>query len=102
MKKQDFIRKVAENSDFSQKQIKEVLDVVETTLVDVLSTYNAEEGAYEEVTLLGAKFSVKLREAREAVNPQNPSEKIAVEAKMVPKVKPMTVLKRACESLEIR
>lgn len=102
MKKQDFIRKVAENSDFSQKQIKEVLDVVETTLVDVLSTYNDEEGAYEEVTLLGAKFSVKLREAREAVNPQNPSEKIAVEAKMVPKVKPMTVLKRACESLEIR
>lgn len=102
MKKQDFIRKVAENSEFSQKQVKEMLDVLETSLFEVLSTYNEEEGAYEEITLLGTKFSVKEREAREAINPQNPSEKIFVEAKMVPKVKPMTSLKRVCEGLEIR
>lgn len=102
MKKQDFVRKVAENSDFSQKQVKEMLDVLESTLYEVISTYNEETASYEDVTILGTKFSTKLRDARESVNPQNPTEKIFVEAKMTPKARPMTTFKRVCEGLEIR
>ncbi len=101
MKKQDFIRMVSENCDYSQRQIKEVLDTIETTLLEALTKVNPETGKYEDLTLLGAKFSVAHKAARTARNPKT-DELIDVPEKMVPKVKAMTALKRACEGLEIR
>jgi DNA-binding protein HU-beta len=64
MQKTDFVKKVAEKAQVSQKVAKEVVDASLDVITEALT-------AGEKVTLTGfGTFEVRSRQAREGVNPQ--------------------------------
>lgn len=64
MQKTDFVKKVAEKAQVSQKVAKEVVDASLDVITEALA-------AGEKVTLTGfGTFEVRSRQAREGVNPQ--------------------------------
>lgn len=87
MKKQDLIRRIAENTECSQKQIKEILDVTESTIHEVLR-----EG--EDVTIVGVKFATKVQKGRDGVSPMT-GQAYHTEDKIVPRLKATASLKKA-------
>lgn len=89
MNKAELAQVLAEKLNISKKEAE---DMVNTT-VDVI-TSTLQKG--DEVVLTGfGAFSVKQRAARTGVNPQNPSEKIQIQAVKVPKFKAGKALKDA-------
>ena len=92
MNKTEFVSRVATEADISngeaQKAVKAVLDVIEDAL---------KRG--EDVAFAGfGKFSVSQRAARTGVNPQDPSKKVEIPARAVPRFTPGAVLKEAVAS----
>jgi DNA-binding protein HU-beta len=90
--KTEFVSRVAAEADISNadasRAVKAVLDVIETAL----------KGG-EDVAFAGfGKFSVSERAARTGVNPQDPSKKVQIPARTVPRFTPGAVLKEAVAS----
>ena len=91
MTKADFVKKVADKTGLSAAQangaVTAFIEVVEESLKDG-----------EEVLFAGfGKFSVSERAARQGVNPRDPSKRIEIAARRVPKFTPGTVLKRVVQ-----
>ncbi len=89
MNKSEFTSRLAKRADLSgadaQRLVQAFLDEVQDAL--------AKE---EDVAFAGfGKFSVSHRAAREGVNPQDPSKKVKIPARTVPKFTPGAVLKEA-------
>lgn len=89
MNKTEFVSRVAARSEMSNAQagtaVKAVLDVIQDALK-----------SGEEVSFAGfGKFSVSERAARTGVNPQDPSKKVQIPARFVPRFTPGAVLKEA-------
>lgn len=79
MKKQEFIKEMANNSGLSQKDIRAFLDALETELINALKRN-------EEVSLLGFKFYTTWKEGRTGISPLT-NQPYEIESKYVPKVK---------------
>lgn len=89
MNKAELIDTLAEKTGLVKKQVEDVLQGFEDTVVATLQ-------ANGEVTLTGfGTFMAKERSARTGVNPQNPTEKIQIAAVRVPKFKAGKSLKDA-------
>ena len=89
MNKTEFVSRVAKEGDMSTadagRAVKAVLDVIEDAL---------KKG--EDVAFAGfGKFSVSQRAARTGVNPQDPSKKVQIPARAVPRFTPGAVLKQS-------
>ena len=89
MNKSEFTSRYAKRTDVSgadaQRLVQAFLDEVQSALA---------KG--EDVAFAGfGKFSVSHRAAREGVNPQDPSKKVQIPARTVPKFTPGAVLKEA-------
>jgi DNA-binding protein HU-beta len=87
--KTEFVSKVAAKGDMSgaeaSRAVGAVLDVIQEAL-----------RSGEEVAFAGfGKFSVSERAARTGVNPQDPSKKVQIPARTVPRFTPGAVLKEA-------
>lgn len=94
MNKDLLIKAVAEATERTQKEIKEIIETTFDIIADALV-----DG--EEVKVAGfGKFSTSVRPARMGVNPQNASEKIQISESRVCKFKPSAVLKRAIKGEE--
>lgn len=92
MNKTEFVSRVAAEADISNAEasnaVKAVLAVIESAL----------KGG-EDVAFAGfGKFSVSERAARTGVNPQDPSKKVQIPARTVPRFTPGAVLKEAVAS----
>ena len=86
MQKTDFIKKVAERADLSQKDTKKAIDAALDIIAEALANG-------EKVTLTGfGTFEVRERQAREGVNPQT-REKIKIEATRTPGFSASSTLK---------
>lgn len=89
MNKAELIDALAERTGLSKKQVEDVLDGFQETVMTQLKQGN-------EITLTGfGSFLAKRREARMGVNPQNPTEKIQIPAVTVAKFKAGKNLKEA-------
>ena len=89
MNKAELIDTLAERTGLSKKQVEDVVDTFQKTVIEQLQQSN-------EVTLTGfGSFLAKRREARMGVNPQNPTEKIQIPAVTVAKFKAGKNLKEA-------
>ena len=89
MNKAELIEKIAEKTSVSKKQAD---DMVEAFMEIVTSTLKSKG----EVALTGfGTFLANARAARMGINPKNPSIKIHIPAKTVPKFKPGRNLKNA-------
>ena len=87
--KQEFVETLAERCELSQAAAGRTLDAILDSLTEAMS-----DG--EEVRFTGfGTFSSPRRRARDAVNPQDPSQKIRIRAKHVPKFKPGASLRAA-------
>jgi len=87
--KQQFIETLAERCELSQAAAGRTLDAILDSLTEAMS-----DG--EEVRFTGfGTFSSPRRRARDAVNPQDPTQKIRIRAKHVPKFKPGASLRAA-------
>ena len=89
MNKTEFVSRVAKEGDMSTadagRAVKAVLEVIEDAL---------KKG--EDVAFAGfGKFSVSQRAARTGVNPQDPSKKVQIPARAVPRFTPGAVLKQS-------
>ena len=89
MNKTEFVSKVAANTGMSNAEagraVQAVLEEIQTAL----------KGG-EDVAFAGfGKFSVSERAARTGVNPQDPSKKVQIPARTVPRFTPGAVLKEA-------
>ena len=89
MNKTEFVGRVAAKSEMSNAQagnaVNAVLDVIQEALK-----------SGEDVSFAGfGKFSVSERAARTGVNPQDPSKKVNIPARSVPRFTPGAVLKEA-------
>lgn len=92
MNKAELIDTLAEKTNVPKKQVEEVLEVWEQTIISTLKSGG-------EINLTGfGTFMAKRREARMGVNPQNPSEKIQIPAVTVPKFKAGKSLKDALKA----
>ncbi|MFC1663382.1 HU family DNA-binding protein [Patescibacteria group bacterium] len=92
MNKAELIDKISAKLDLPKKQVEDVLDTMESTIIDELKSDN-------EVSLTGfGTFMSRRREARGGVNPQNPSERIQIPAVTVPKFKAGKTLKDSLKS----
>ena len=79
MTKADFVKRVAERAGLSQADATEAVQAFLDEVTDALS-------GGEEIQFAGfGKFSTSHRAARTGVNPQNPSQKIEIPARRVPK-----------------
>lgn len=79
MTKADFVKRVAERADLPASTATEAVQAVLDEISDALA-------AGEEVQFAGfGKFLTSQRAARTGVNPQDPSKKIEIPAKRVPK-----------------
>ncbi len=88
MNKTEFVSRVGKNNDMSGAEagraVKAVLDEIEEALA------NGDEVAFAGF----GKFSVSNRAARTGVNPQDPSKKVQIPARRVPRFTPGAVLKQ--------
>ena len=92
MNKADLIAVLSEKTTLGKDQVEKVLTAFEEVIIASLQSG-------QEVTLTGfGTFLAKKREARMAVNPRNPSEKINVPAVTVPKFKAGKNLKDALKN----
>jgi len=92
MNKAELSDKLAEKVGLTKKQVDDLLDAFEETVIVALKAGN-------EVTLTGfGTFSSRRRTARMGVNPQNPSERIQIPEVVVPKFKAGKALKDALKS----
>ena len=82
MKKEEFIKTVAEKSDISQKQTAEIIQ----NILDSIKTAVVEKN--ESITFLGfGSFSSTVRKERSGINPAT-KEKINIPERKVVKFKP--------------
>lgn len=89
MNKAELSEKIAEKINVSKKQAEEMVE----TFIDIITSTLGSGG---EVVLTGfGTFLTKQRAARTGINPKNPSIKIQIPAKTVPKFKPGRNLKNA-------
>jgi DNA-binding protein HU-beta len=87
--KTEFVSRVAEKADISSAQANQAVAAVLAVIQDALKTG-------EDVAFAGfGKFSVSERAARTGVNPQDPSKKVEIPARTVPRFTPGAVLKEA-------
>jgi len=92
MNKAELSDKLAEKVGLTKKQVDDLLDAFEETVIAALK-------AGGEVTLTGfGTFSDRRRTARMGVNPQNPSQRIEIPEVVVPKFKAGKALKDALKS----
>jgi DNA-binding protein HU-beta len=88
MQKTDFIKAVAERTNVSQKETKQVIDAALEVITESLKRG-------EKVTLTGfGTFEVRQRQAREGVNPQT-REKMQIAATKTPGFSASSTLKDA-------
>ncbi|HMO01059.1 MAG TPA: HU family DNA-binding protein [Miltoncostaeaceae bacterium] len=89
MNKTEFVSKVAAKSEMSNAQASSAVSAVLEVIQDALKSG-------EDVSFAGfGKFSVSERAARTGVNPQDPSKKVNIPARTVPRFTPGAVLKEA-------
>ncbi|MGD9694198.1 MAG: HU family DNA-binding protein [Thermoleophilia bacterium] len=89
MNKSEFVSRVAGELDVSNAVATDAVNAVLKEIQDALK-------AGEEVAFAGfGKFSVSQRAARTGVNPQDPSKKVEIPARAVPRFTPGAVLKQA-------
>lgn len=87
MNKSEFTRRLAENHDMSADEAARAVKAFLQEIEDSLA-------AGEDVSFAGfGKFSVSDRAARTGVNPQDPSKKVEIPARKVPRFTPGAVLK---------
>ena len=92
MNKAELSDKLAEKVGLTKKQVDDLLDAFEETVIAALK-------AGGEVTLTGfGTFSARRRTGRMGVNPQNPSQRIEIPEVVVPKFKAGKALKDALKS----
>ena len=88
MTKAEFVDKLAEKGKITKKQASEAVELIFSTLSDVLV-------AGEEISIPGfGKFSVVARKARTGLNPQT-KKKIKIPAKKAPKFTGAKALKES-------
>ena len=89
MNKSEFIGRVARRADMTNQ---EASRAVEAVLVEIRESLR--DG--EDVSFAGfGKFSRSERAERTGVNPQDPSKKVTIPARVVPRFTPGAVLKQA-------
>ena len=89
MNKTEFVSRVANQGDMSNAEAGRAVAAVLDVIQDALK-------AGEDVAFAGfGKFSVSERAARTGVNPQDPSKKVQIPARTVPRFTPGAVLKEA-------
>jgi DNA-binding protein HU-beta len=87
--KTEFVSRVANQGDMSNAEAGRAVQAVLDVIQDALK-------AGEDVAFAGfGKFSVSERAARTGVNPQDPSKKVQIPARTVPRFTPGAVLKEA-------
>lgn len=87
--KQEFVETLAERCDLSKAEAGRTLEAILDSLTEAMV-----DG--EEVRLTGfGTFLSQRRRARQATNPQDPSQKIRIRAANVPKFRPGTGLREA-------
>ena len=93
MTKQEFVDNLAERCDLSKADAGRAVGAILDSLTEAMK-----DG--EEVSFTGfGKFMSQRRRARDAVNPQDPSQKIRVRAANVPKFRPGSALREAVAQL---
>ncbi len=89
MNKTEFVGRVAAKGDMSGAEAGRAVQAVLDVIQDALKSG-------EDVAFAGfGKFSVSERAARTGVNPQDPSKKVDIPARTVPRFTPGAVLKEA-------
>ena len=89
MNKTEFVSKVAAKNDMSAADASRAVSTVLEVIQEALKSG-------DEVAFAGfGKFSVSERAARTGVNPQDPSKKVQIPARTVPRFTPGAVLKQA-------
>lgn len=92
MNKAECVQAIAEKTTLGKDQVEKVLDTFEEIVIQTLKSGG-------EISLTGfGTFLAKKRDARMAVNPRNPTEKIQVPAVTVPKFKAGKNLKEALKN----
>jgi DNA-binding protein HU-beta len=87
--KSEFVSKVAEEADMSAADADRAVKAVLAVITDALRSG-------EDVAFAGfGKFSVSERAARTGVNPQDPTKKVQIPARTVPRFTAGAVLKEA-------
>jgi DNA-binding protein HU-beta len=87
--KTEFVSKVAAQNDMSAADASRAVSTVLDVITEALKSG-------DEVAFAGfGKFSVSERAARTGVNPQDPSKKVQIPARTVPRFTPGAVLKQA-------
>jgi DNA-binding protein HU-beta len=89
MNKSDFVNRVASRTDLSNAEASRLVQAVLDEIQDALK--NGEDVAFAGF----GKFTVSHRAARQGVNPQDPSKKVKIPARTVPRFTPGAVLKEA-------
>jgi DNA-binding protein HU-beta len=89
MNKTEFVSRVAKRSDMSNAEASRAVQAFLDEVSDALKSG-------EDVAFAGfGKFSVSDRAARVGVNPQDPSKKVNIPARKVPRFTPGAVLKES-------
>ena len=89
MNKTEFVSQVAAKNDMSAADASRAVSTVLDVITEALKSG-------DEVAFAGfGKFSVSERAARTGVNPQDPSKKVQIPARTVPRFTPGAVLKQA-------
>ena len=87
--KSEFVSRVAKEADVSATEADRAVKAVLAVITDALKSG-------EDVAFAGfGKFSVSERAARTGVNPQDPTKKVEIPARTVPRFTPGAVLKEA-------
>lgn len=87
MKKSELVKAIAENLSATEKSVKEMLDSLDSVVVDALTSG-------KQVDLGFGKLQTSVRKARDGVNPQT-REKIRIAASTVVKFKAAKKLKES-------
>jgi nucleoid DNA-binding protein len=89
MNKSEFVSRVAKKTGMTTAEAQRVVQAVLDEVSDSLKSG-------EDVAFAGfGKFTVSQRAARTGVNPQDPSKKVQIPARKVPRFTPGAVLKEA-------
>lgn len=96
MNKTEFVSRVAAKGDMSSAEASRAVGAVLEVIQEALK-------GGEEVAFAGfGKFSVSQRAARQGVNPQDPSKKVNIPARSVPRFTPGAVLKEAVAGIKAK
>jgi DNA-binding protein HU-beta len=92
MTKAEFVEKYAKRTKMTRSQAAGCVQAFWAEIEDSLKTG-------ETIQFAGyGKFTVSKRDARQGVNPRDPSQRIQIPARTVPKFTPGSLLKRAVDS----